>query len=85
METTHPSVPSERDSEGRGGDARYKWKVMAAVIFGTFMAILDSTAVNVAVPTLQKAFQAQVDQVDAVLTAYILALGHCHAAGRLAL
>jgi DHA2 family multidrug resistance protein len=75
METTDTSVPSERDSKVRGGDARYKWKVMAAVIFGTFMAILDSTAVNVAVPTLQKAFHAQVDQVDAVLTAYILALG----------
>ena len=56
-------------------DSGVKWRILAAVIFGTFMAILDSTAVNVAVPTLQRAFNAQVDQVDAVLTAYILALG----------
>ena len=56
-------------------DKNYKWKVMSAVIFGTFMVILDSTAVNVAVPTFQKEFNVQVDQVNAVLTAYILALG----------
>lgn len=76
METTSSSLPRDETPDAQaGGDPKYKWKVMAVVIFGTFMAILDSTAVNVAVPTLQKAFTAQVDQVDAVLTAYILALG----------
>ena len=60
--------------------SNYKWKVLFAVVFGTFMVILDSTAVNVAVPTLQKVFavagqKASVDSVDGVLTAYILALG----------
>jgi DHA2 family multidrug resistance protein len=65
---------------GEGGDRNYKWKVMASVVFGTFMVILDSTAVNVALPTLQRVFaaggqKAPVDQVDGVLTAYILALG----------
>jgi len=76
MELAHTS--HSIDQEGNlpiRHDPHYKWKVMAAVVFGTFMAILDSTAVNVAVPTLQKAFNAQVDQVDAVLTSYILALG----------
>lgn len=57
-----------------------KWLVLMAVIFGTFMFILDATAVNVAIPTLQRVFgsggkPASVDQVDGVLTAYILALG----------
>jgi DHA2 family multidrug resistance protein len=60
--------------------SNYKWKVLASVIFGTFMVILDSTAVNVAIPTLQKVFavhgqKASIDSVDGVLTAYILALG----------
>ena len=60
--------------------SNYKWKVLFAVVFGTFMVILDSTAVNVAVPTLQRVFatagqKASVDSVDGVLTAYILALG----------
>lgn len=63
-----------------GDDKNYKWKVLFSVVFGTFMFILDSTAVNVAVPTLQKVFgtggkPAPVDSVDGVLTAYILALG----------
>lgn len=62
------------------GKSNYKWKVLACIIFGTFMIILDSTAVNVAIPTLQKVFavngqRASVDAVDGVLTAYILALG----------
>lgn len=70
-----PPVP-EQD----GQDKNYKWKVLFSVVFGTFMVILDSTAVNVAVPTLQKVFaaagqKASVDQVDGVLTAYVLALG----------
>ncbi|MDQ2904937.1 MAG: DHA2 family efflux MFS transporter permease subunit [Chloroflexota bacterium] len=57
------------------GDPKYKWKVMFSVIFGTFMVILDATAVNVALPTLQHVFKASVDQVDGTLTAYVLALG----------
>ncbi len=66
--------------EVKDSDKNYKWRVLFSVIFGTFMFILDQTAVNVAVPTLQKVFgtgghAASVDQVDGVLTAYILALG----------
>jgi DHA2 family multidrug resistance protein len=75
MEITGTPDSIEKVPEVQQGDASYKWKVMAVVVAGTFMAILDATAVNVAVPTLQRAFGAQVDQVDAVLTAYILALG----------
>ena len=72
-----PPLP-EQEQENQ--DPRYKWKVLFSVVFGTFMVILDSTAVNVAVPTLQKVFavagqKASVDQVDGVLTAYVLALG----------
>ena len=71
---------AEPDTVENGGDPNYKWKVLGCVVFGTFMVILDSTAVNVALPTLQKVFasdgqKATVDQVDGVLTAYILALG----------
>jgi len=67
--------PAQKDT-----DKNYKWRVLFSVIFGTFMFILDQTAVNVAVPTFQKVFGtgghlANVDQVDGVLTAYILALG----------
>jgi len=69
-------APSPQVSDAPG----YKWRVMFSVIFGTFMFVLDTTAVNVAIPTMQKVFgtaghPASVDAVDGVLTAYILALG----------
>ncbi len=74
-----PSIAQPTPKAG-ASDSGYKWRVMFSVIFGTFMFVLDSTAVNVAVPTLQKYFgttghPASIDHVDGVLTAYILALG----------
>ena len=67
--------PAAREVTGGKNDNNYKWKVLASVVFGTFMVILDSTAVNVALPTFQRVFSAKVDQVDGILTAYVLALG----------
>lgn len=73
-------MPGDTPPAEVSGDRGYKWRVMFSVIFGTFMFVLDTTAVNVAIPTLQKVFgtvghPASVDSVDGVLTAYILALG----------
>ena len=36
----------------------YKWKVLVSIIFGIFMATLDTTAVNVAFPTLRAEYGA---------------------------
>ncbi|RAQ97542.1 DHA2 family efflux MFS transporter permease subunit [Thermogemmatispora tikiterensis] len=69
--STAPAAPAEVAP----ADPNYRWKVLFSVVFGTFMVILDATAVNVALPTLQHVFKAPVDQVDGVLTAYVLALG----------
>ena len=46
---------------------------LIALILGTFMIILDSTAVNVALPTLVKDFHSSVQSLQWVLTGYILA------------
>jgi DHA2 family multidrug resistance protein len=77
---TPPQTTQVETSAKAEGDGRAKWKVLLSVTFGTFMVILDSTAVNVAIPTLQKVFgtvghPATVDQIDGILTGYILALG----------
>jgi EmrB/QacA subfamily drug resistance transporter len=48
---------------------------LLAVIIGSFMSILDSTIVNVAIPTLQSTFGASTDQVQWVVTIFLLALG----------
>jgi DHA2 family multidrug resistance protein len=57
----------------------YKWQVVASVIFGTFMVIMDATVVNVALPTLRTFFggssQASIDQVQWVISGFTLAIG----------
>lgn len=55
----------------KGG--KYKWVVMASVMVGTFMAVLDATIVNVALPKLMATFGVSVDAVEWILTAYLLA------------
>ena len=52
-----------------------KWLVLGATIFGTFMAILDATVVNVALPTMQRVFGADVASMQRVVSFYSLALG----------
>ena len=59
-------------SEGR---VSYKWIVASVVILGVFMSILDQTIVNIALPTLETDFGADVHSVQWVLTAYILTQG----------
>ncbi len=53
----------------------YRWLVLAAVMIGTFMAVLDSTIVNVALPKMMAAFGVSVDRVEWILTAYLLVFG----------
>jgi EmrB/QacA subfamily drug resistance transporter len=53
----------------------YKWIVAIIMIFGTFMSILDTTVVNIAIPRLQTAFGADIHSVQWVITAYLLVLG----------
>lgn len=50
----------------------YRWIVLAAVMIGTFMAVLDATIVNVALAKMMAAFGVSVDRVEWILTAYLL-------------
>lgn len=52
----------------------YKWWVLLNVMIGTFMAVLDSTIVNVGLPKIMAAFGVGVDKIEWVLTAYMLSL-----------
>src|SRR5579884_1168770 len=64
-------VPAQRE----GSVTSYKWVVAGVVIFGIFMSVLDSTIVNIAIPRLQSVFGANLNDVQWVLTGYILAQG----------
>src|ERR1051326_860589 len=49
-----------------------KWWVLASVACGTFMATLDSSIVNIALPTLTKELSVDLYQVKWVVIAYLL-------------
>jgi EmrB/QacA subfamily drug resistance transporter len=53
----------------------YRWFALAAVVMGTFMAILDTSIVNIAIPKMMSVFNVSLDDVEWVLTAYTLTLG----------
>ncbi len=51
---------------------QHKWLVLGAAVFGLFMAILDSSIVNIAIPTIQRDLDTDIDTVTWVLNAYNL-------------
>ena len=52
----------------------YKWLVGIVFAFGMFMNLLDTTIVNVALPTFAREFNASTTTIEWVVTAYLLAL-----------
>ena len=51
---------------------QHKWLVLGAAVFGLFMAILDSSIVNIAIPTIQRDLGTDIEAVSWVLNAYSL-------------
>lgn len=60
-------VPSLHHEHGS-----YKWWVLLNVMIGTFMAVLDATVVNVALPKIMATFGVSLDKIEWVITAYLL-------------
>jgi EmrB/QacA subfamily drug resistance transporter len=56
-------------------DTAAAWKTLIAVAIGSFMTILDTTVVNVAIHSLQQQYGATTSQVQWVISVYALALG----------
>jgi MFS transporter, DHA2 family, multidrug resistance protein len=52
----------------------YKWWLLANVMIGTFMAVLDATIVNVGLPKIMASFGVGVDKIEWVLTGYMLSM-----------
>ncbi len=64
------------DDAGRSAAAfADKWKVLICVLFGTFIIILDSTVINVALQTLRREFDASLADAQWIISVYVLALG----------
>ena len=56
-------------------EAFYIWTSLIVVIVGTFMAILDSSIVNIAISKIMTVFQESVENARWIITAYTLTLG----------
>ena len=52
----------------------YVWRISAVVIVGSIMSILDTTIVNVALATLGRELHSSIDQIQWVVTGYLLSL-----------
>jgi EmrB/QacA subfamily drug resistance transporter len=52
----------------------YKWVVAVVFVASVFMDLLDTSSVNVALPTLSREYDASVNQIEWVVLGYLLAL-----------
>ncbi len=52
---------------------RYKWQVLGIVMIGTLMSALDSSIVNVSIPAIMADFGSSLDDIEWVITSYMLA------------
>src|SRR5438034_8876537 len=55
------------------GSDRRKWWVLAAMVFGLFMPMLDNLVVNTALPTIQRDLSTGVSGLQWIIDAYVLA------------
>jgi EmrB/QacA subfamily drug resistance transporter len=65
--------PSSGPASSGSEAGPYRWVVLGIVMMGTFMAILDASIVNVALPHMMSAFGVNRDQIEWVSTAFMLA------------
>lgn len=56
-------------------DSLYQWTALAVIVIGTFMVILDSSIVNVAIPKMMSVFGVSVTEAKWFVTAYTLTMG----------
>jgi EmrB/QacA subfamily drug resistance transporter len=59
---------------GSGVDRGYIWRALSVIALGSFMVVLDTTIVNIALPRIITIFGSTVEQGQLVLTGYMLAL-----------
>lgn len=56
-----------------GTDDKYKWHVLQIVMIGTLMSALDASIVNVSIPAIMADFGSSLDDIEWVITGYMLA------------
>src|SRR5437588_3708421 len=67
------TVQTARPAPGPAAGDRRKWWVLAAMVFGLFMPMLDNLVVNTALPTIQRSLGTGVSGLQWIVDAYVLA------------
>lgn len=60
---------------GEAKQSSNMWSVLAVLIIGTFMTILNASLINIALPKMMAVFGVSLDSIQWVVTAYTIALG----------
>jgi len=60
-------------TEAETHEPGYKWRALVVVMVGTLMAALDTSIVNVSIPAIMADFGASLDNIEWVVTGYMLA------------
>lgn len=56
-------------------EAQYRWWALGVTVIGSFMSILDTSIVNIAIPKMMAVFAVGTDDAQWILTAYMLTMG----------
>lgn len=71
-----PSTNGHRSGAAPGKPARRiagnKWLVAIPVMLAALTAVLDASIVNVALPNMQSSFGSSVDEIDWIITGYLI-------------
>jgi EmrB/QacA subfamily drug resistance transporter len=72
--SSSPHQMEEHVSTATFTSPQHKWLVILAAVFGVFMGVLDSTVVNMAAPRIQHDFAISLNNIQWIVTAYLLSL-----------
>src|SRR5438105_9510208 len=67
------TVQTARPAPGPAAGDRRKWWVLAAMVFGLFMPMLDNLVVNTALPTIRRELGAGISGLQWIIDGYVLA------------
>ncbi|HWQ43401.1 MAG TPA: DHA2 family efflux MFS transporter permease subunit [Desulfosporosinus sp.] len=68
-------MTEQQDIQERADDGVNKWAALFVVVIGTFMVMLDSSIVNIALPKMMNVFGSDLEAAKWILTGYTLAMG----------
>lgn len=64
----------QADGDGRCTLYGYRYAVLTIVLVSVLMAVIDSTVVNIALPTMTRSFSADLSQTQWTITAYLVTM-----------